>query len=457
MNKNLNNLSSSFDNNNTNLKTQYNNLKQKIDNLEKNNLEMIEIYKAEEERLLKSNGFLMTKKNQENSRTIQELESEVLKMRDNIQLLQKIKDKKNYTNPDLIENEDKIIDNNYVLNNSEEKKAKEEYLINYRNKLMIEFEKKLIDKHKELVNYYIEQNDKIKKNKGKEEDIFNVDEIKFFSIKGKTSQKSENSKDKKDNKKNNNLEELIKNINENDNEEVKEINLEKVNKILSLLCLKEEYPKQFFIDYILDETYSGNAYNQEESFSKLLEMTKEAGNKPKNEIQQFIQKKPRRKSFFHKVFCFSINKILDKICKLFDIKYEKDVEIIKNYLNKIMELDNNNIRHYFEKNLVKYRFAPYEPNEIENYDKKIKKLFEKDILKIQNILKFEDNIITLDLFEEFIKKYFYTNDITDDLIYYIMYIMKLTKKQKKEEKSKNIKSLGLFEFYLLPFFHKVND
>ena len=47
---------------NESLKQQYNNLKQKVANLEKTNLEMIEIYKAEEDRLIKSNEFLMKKK-----------------------------------------------------------------------------------------------------------------------------------------------------------------------------------------------------------------------------------------------------------------------------------------------------------------------------------------------------------------------------------------------------------
>ena len=458
MNQNQNNFSNSFENNNTNLKQQYNNLKQKVANLEKNNLEMIEIYKSEEERLKKSNEFLMKKNNQEHSRTIQELESEVLKMKNSIQQLQKLIDQKNYSNPDLIENEEKKSnDNNYIANNSEEKKAKEEYLINYRNKLMKEFEKKLIDKHKELVDYYIEQNNKIKQNKGKEEDLFNIDEIKFFSIKEKTTEKSDNPTNNKNNKKANNLEELIKNINENDNEEVREINIEKVNKIISLLCLKEEYPKEFFIDYILDETYSGNLNSLDDSFTKLLELEREAGNKPKSEIQKFIQKKPRRKSVFHTTVGVSTNKIVNKLCKLFDIKYENDIEIIKNYINKIVLMNNHNLRHYFEKNLGKYRFIPYEPNEIENYDKKLKNLFENDILKIQNLLNFDDNIITLDLLEEFTKKYFYSNDMNDDLIYYMMFLMKLTKKQKKEEKSKHVKSLGFFEFYLLPLFHKVNN
>ena len=152
----------------------------------------------------------------------------------------------------------------------------------------------------------------------------------------------------------------------------------------------------------------------------------------------------------------SINKIALKICKLFDIKNEEDIERIKRYLNKI-KISNNNIRHYFENNLSQFRFAPYEQHEKEQYDQKIKNMFEKEILTIQNLLNFDNNIISMELFEEFIKKYFNRNDITEDFIYYMMSLMKLTKKQKKEEKNKRIKSLRFFEFYLIPLFEKVNN
>ena len=159
---NINNQSSSSVENNTNLKQQYFNLKQKIADLQKQNLEMIQIYKAEEERLTKSNEFLMNKNNHEHSRTIQDLESEVLNMRKNIQQLNKIIEQKNSANPNLIENEDIISNdnNNNKLENSMEKIAKEEYLKNYKNKLITEFEKKLTDKHKELIDFCIEQNKK---------------------------------------------------------------------------------------------------------------------------------------------------------------------------------------------------------------------------------------------------------------------------------------------------------
>ena len=60
MEQNSNNPKNSTEtNNNMNLKQKYNALKQKIANLEKNNNEMLEMYKAEEQRLIKSNEFLM--------------------------------------------------------------------------------------------------------------------------------------------------------------------------------------------------------------------------------------------------------------------------------------------------------------------------------------------------------------------------------------------------------------
>jgi len=447
---NINNQSSSSVENNTNLKQQYFNLKQKIADLQKQNLEMIEIYKAEEERLTKSNEFLMNKNNHEHSRTIQELELEVLNMRKSIQQLNKIIEQKNASNPNLIENDDLInnSNNNNILNNSMEKIAKEEYLKNYKNKLITEFEKKLTDKHKEIIDFYIEQNKKIKESKGKDEDIVNIDEIKFFTIKEKPKEKL------LEQKKNNGLEELIKNINENDSNEIKEINIENINKIISLLCFKEEYPKDFFIDYILDESYSGTM-NKRPNLENILETDKD-GHQQINDAKKVVPKRPVRKSVFNVPVGISGNKIANKICTLFDIKYETDKEIIKSYINKIMLINIHNPRRFFEKNLEKYRFAPYEQHEKENYDKIIKKVFEREISRFQNLLNYDNNIINLDLFEQFIKKYYYSNDVNDDLIYYMMSLMKLTKKERKEEKDKRIKSLGLFEFYFLPLFQKVN-
>ena len=440
---------------NINLKQQYYTLKQKIADLEKQNLEMIEIYKSEEERLMKSNEFLKTQNNQNHSRNIKDLETDVLKMRSAIQQLNKFIEQSINSNSNLIESQNNINNKNSNLNKLVEMNVKEEYLKNYKNKLKTEFEQKLILKHKEFVDYSIEENKKIIENNENNNKYIDIEEIKYFSIKEKPEDKIKNSIINK-NKENSNLEELKKKINENIDKEAKEIEVGKINKIISLLCLKEEYPKEFFIDYILDEAYSSEI-NKEDSFSKLLELEKEAEHEPENEIQKFIQKKPKRKSVFHLTSGFSglsANKIANKIGKLFDLKYEEDIEIIKRYLNKII-ISKNNLRHYFEQNLSKYRFVPYELEEKKINDETIRNLFDKDITKIKNCLNNDDNIINLDIFDEFLKKY-YNDKITDDIFYYMISLMKLSKKERKEEKNRRIKYLGLFELYLVPLFQKVN-
>jgi len=40
-----------------------------------------------------------------------------------------------------------------------------------------------------------------------------------------------------------------------------------------------------------------------------------------------------------------------------------------------------------------------------------------------------------------------SDDLNEEVTYYMMSLMKLTKKERKEQKNKRVKSLGLFEFY----------
>ena len=155
------------------------------------------------------------------------------------------------------------------------------------------------------------------------------------------------------------MEELIKNINENDANEIEEVNIDNINKIISLLCLKEEYPKDFFIDYILDDSYSG-IMSKRQNLENILEIDKEGNNQPENDLKKVVPKKGVRKSVFNVPVGISGNKIANKICNLFDFKYETDKEIIKSYINKIILINIHNPRRFFEKSLEKYRFAPYE-------------------------------------------------------------------------------------------------
>ena len=415
-----------IENKNTNLKQQYNTLKQKIENLVKNNNEMLQMYKSEEQRLIKSNEFLMQNKSMENTRSINELENEVIKMRNNIKHLQNILEPRNGNN--LIENDDASNKNSNSNLNKEE--IKEEYLINYKNKLKTEFEKKLISKHQELINYCTEQNKKIKQNNLNSENIIDINEIKFFSINN-------------NNNNNNSDTEEFSVDDESSSSEQKEWDVDKINLVLSLLCLKEEYPKDFFIDYILDDAYSERS----------------AKNKNEKEKETTVIKKGRKQSAMNcvpkdiKKFNTD-NKISEKICQLFDIKNKEDVDMMKSYVNKIILIEND-LRNYFDQNLIKYRFAPFEKHEKENYDKKIKKCFGKYIDEIRGLLNKDENIISLNELQEFLNNCLNEKEKNDDFMFYILSLMKLSKNERKNEKSHRLKMLNALEFYLMPFYKKI--
>ena len=414
-----------IENKNTNLKQQYNTLKQKIENLVKNNNEMLQMYKSEEQRLIKSNEFLMQNKSMENTRNINELENEVIKMRNNIKRLQNILEPRNGNN--LIENDETSNKNSNSNLNQEE--IKEEYLINYKNKLKTEFEKKLISKHQELINYCTEQNKKIKQNNLNSENIIDINEIKFFSI----NNNNNNSSDPED----------FSVDDESSSSEQKEWDVDKINLVLSLLCIKEEYPKDFFIDYILDDAYSERG----------------AKNKNEKEKETTVIKKGRKQSAMNSIpkdikKFNTDNKISEKICQLFDIKNKEDVDMMKSYENKIILIDND-LRNYFEQNLIKYRFAPFEKHEKDNYDKKIKKCFGKYIDEIRGLLNKDENIISLNELQEFLNNCLNEKEKNDDFMFYILSLMKLSKNERKNEKSHRLKMLNALEFYLMPFYKKI--
>lgn len=415
--------------NNYNLKQKYNALKQKIANLIKNNAEILEMYKAEEQRLIKSNEFLMQNKSKENSKNIEELEAEVLKMRNDIRQLQNIIEPRNGIN--LIENDDLLSNNsNNKLNPSTEEKIKEEYLINYKNKLKAEFEKKLIMKHQELIDFYTEQNKTIIENKLNPDNIIDINEIKNFSIKPNENTNSLNTLNTS----------LI-----SDNQ--LPLDISKINLILSLYCLKEEYPKEFFIDYILDSAYTERG--QKKINSEYKSNLTECQNKNKKERSQSAIPL----SFDAKEINNS-NKIAEKICQLFDIKNKEDIDMIKNYINEILNIDIN-LRNYFETNLIKFRFAPYEKYEKDNYDKKIKKYFTKYLNEVKELLELDNNIINYQKFNEFMNKCLKEEEKEEDFIFYILHLMKLSKSERKNEKNNRLNNLKVFEFYLMPFYQKI--
>ena len=148
------------------------------------------------------------------------------------------------------------------------------------------------------------------------------------------------------------------------------------------------------------------------------------------------------------------NKISEKICHLFGMKNKEDIDIIKYYINEISKIDDN-LRNYFDKHLNKYRFAPFEKYEQDNFDAKIKSCFGKHSNEIQELLKKDENIISYQSFHELLDKWLKEDDKENDFIFYIMNLMKLSKSERKNEKVERLKSLKILEFNLIPFYKKI--
>ena len=67
----------------------------------------------------------------------------------------------------------------------------------------------------------------------------------------------------------------------------------------------------------------------------------------------------------------------------------------------------------------------------------------------------DDNIISLQIFEEFLDKGLNEDDKDNEFIFYVLSLMKLSKNERKEEKNERLKTLRLFEFNLSPFYQKI--
>ncbi len=401
MSHELNNNPINFVENNTtvNLKQQYNTLKQKIEDLEKNNKEMLEMYKSEEQRLIKSNEFLMQKNNPNNSKNIKELEAEVLKMRNDIKQLQNLMEPRNGIN--LIENDNassKSINNK--IDGATEEKIREEYLINYKNKLKTEFEKKLISKHQELIDYYTEQNKKIIENNLPKENLVDIDEIKFFSIKNNLNEQSS--------------------LSDEENFDINKINL-----ILSLFCLKEEYPKEFFIDYIFNEIELTNS-NEEYKLKDSLE------------LKRIKQDKP-----YHNSMAVTDSFIAQNIAKIFDINSTEDINMLSKYLNTISKKNPAELKNALNQNLTGFRYRQYETEEKFKYEEELREIFKNKKNEIKS--KGNGDIIHIAEMNYFLKM----NNVVmkSDLFYYMIQLMKVSKKDKLLN-PKMTNSLHLYELYL---------
>ena len=67
----------------------------------------------------------------------------------------------------------------------------------------------------------------------------------------------------------------------------------------------------------------------------------------------------------------------------------------------------------------------------------------------------DDNIINLQIFEEFLDKGLNEDNKDNEFIFYVLSLMKLSKNERKEEKNERLKTLRLFELNLSPFYQKI--
>ena len=400
----------------SNIEGKYNQLKQKISDLEKNNDQMKNLYKTEEDRLTKTNSLIFSKTDEGRVKYIKELENSAFNLRKDCEKLQSLIKEKKLFFQFLSSNENEENKKyNYCLNNKEienelQNELNDENLKNLMNEMKLDFEQKLTLKLNELKDYYDEKNG-IKK----EEPI--IVPPKPLSLEQTSEKKPENL---------NNYE--IHSIHYNTG--LSETDIQLINTLIAVQCFKEEYPKEFFIDYVFNEielTNINDDYNLKES----LQLKKIEQNKK-----------------FHNSMAVTTIFVAKNIAKIFDINSSEDINMICKYLNSISKKNYAQLKNALNIQLTGYRYRQYEEEEKTKYQEELKKLFgdKEEQLKIQG----NGDIIHIAELNYFLKM----NNITmqSDLYYYMLSIMKMSKKERlmHNEDIDPVKNLHLYELYLPP-------
>ena len=209
-----------------------------------------------------------------------------------------------------------------------------------------------------------------------------------------------------------------------------ETDIQLINTLIAVQCFKEEYPKEFFIDYVFNEielTNINDDYNLKES----LQLKKIEQNKK-----------------FHNSMAVTTIFVAKNIAKIFDINSSEDINMICKYLNSISKKNYAQLKNALNIQLTGYRYRQYEEEEKTKYQEELKKLFgdKEEQLKIQG----NGDIIHIAELNYFLKM----NNITmqSDLYYYMLSIMKMSKKERlmHNEDIDPVKNLHLYELYLPP-------
>ena len=198
-----------------------------------------------------------------------------------------------------------------------------------------------------------------------------------------------------------------------------------INNLIAVQCLKEEYPKEFFIDYVFNEVEFANLnddYSQKES----------------QQLKRIEQNK-----LFHNSLAVNDLFVAKNIAKIFEINSTEDINMLCKYLNTISKKNHTDLKIALNENLTGFRYRQYEQDEKNKYEEELRKIFEGKINDIK--LKGNGDIINIAEMNYFLKM----NNITiqSDLYYYLLQLMKLSKKERLFN-GENITPLHLYELYL---------
>ena len=394
------------------LQGSYNQLKQKVNDLEKNNESIKKLYKSEQERLTKINNIIFSKTDEGRIPYIKQLEKTILNLRKDNEKLQSLINEKKLLFGFLKSHENQentkyncVNDNEENENNLEKKNSADENSKALIEEMKTDFENKLSLKLRELKDYYDEKN--------------GTKYIEPVPIPQKPQSLFQSSEKKPEQIKNFEIHSIHYNTGLSDTD------IQLINNLIAVQCLKEEYPKEFFIDYVFNEVEFANLnddYSQKES----------------QQLKRIEQNK-----LFHNSLAVNDLFVAKNIAKIFEINSTEDINMLCKYLNTISKKNHTDLKIALNENLTGFRYRQYEQDEKNKYEEELRKIFEGKINDIK--LKGNGDIINIAEMNYFLKM----NNITiqSDLYYYLLQLMKLSKKERLLNEE-NLTPLHLYELYL---------
>ena len=397
------------------LQGSYNQLKQKVNDLEKNNESIKKLYKSEQERLTKINNIIFSKTDEGRIPYIKQLEKTILNLRKDNEKLQSLINEKKLLFGFLKSHENQentkyncVNDNEENENNLEKKNSADENSKALIEEMKTDFENKLSLKLRELKDYYDEKN--------------GTKYIEPVPIPQKPQSLFQSSEKKPEQIKNFEIHSIHYNTGLSDTD------IQLINNLIAVQCLKEEYPKEFFIDYVFNEVEFANLnddYSQKES----------------QQLKRIEQNK-----LFHNSLAVNDLFVAKNIAKIFEINSTEDINMLCKYLNSISKKNYLQLKSALNIQLTGFRYRKYEEEEQIKYKEQLKQIFgnKEEQLKMQS----NGDIIHIAQLNYFLKM----NNITmqSDLYYFMLTIMKMSKKEKlmNNENMNPIKGLHLYELYL---------